>query len=108
MRTVRRARFCAARIVYVIEEPRRFGFAYGTLPGHVERGEERFCVEWQGDDTVWYDREAFSQPRYWMVRLGKPIARRVQRRFGRESKAAMLRAVTARSPHASSITIARE
>lgn len=98
----------AARIVYVIEEPRRFGFAYGTLPGHVECGEERFCVEWQGDDTVWYDLEAFSRPRYWMVRLGKPIARRLQRRFGQESRAAMLRAVTARSPHASSITIARE
>ena len=83
----------AARIVYVIEEPRRFGFAYGTLPGHVERGEGRFCVEWLDDDTVWYDIDAFSQPRYWMVRLGKPIARRVQRRFGQESRAAMLRAV---------------
>jgi len=28
----------AARIVYVIDEPRRFSFAYGTLPGHAERG----------------------------------------------------------------------
>jgi uncharacterized protein (UPF0548 family) len=83
----------AARIAYVIDEPRRFGFAYGTLPGHVERGEERFLVEWLPDDTVWYDLRAFSQPRYWMVRLGKPIARHLQRRFGRLSKAAMLRAV---------------
>jgi len=79
----------AARIVYVIDEPRRFGFAYGTLPGHVERGEERFLVEWLENDEVWYDLRAFSRPRYWMVRLGRPIARMLQRRFARESKAAM-------------------
>src|SRR5687767_8858961 len=35
----------AARIVYVIDEPVRFGFAYGTLPDHVECGEEQFVVE---------------------------------------------------------------
>ncbi len=37
------------RIVYTVHEPepiRKFGFAYGTLPGHVERGEERFLIEW--------------------------------------------------------------
>lgn len=79
----------AARIVYVIDEPRRFGFAYGTLPGHVEAGEERFLVEWLPDDTVVYTIVAFSQPRYWLARLGKPIARRLQRRFVRLSKRRM-------------------
>ncbi len=79
----------AARIVYVIDEPRRFGFAYGTLPGHAERGEERFLVEWQDDDEVWYDLRAFSRPRHWAARLGRPIARAFQRRFQRDSKAAM-------------------
>ena len=86
----------AARIVYVVDEAqpvRRFGFAYGTLPGHIERGEELFSVEWQADDTVWYDLRAFSRPRYWPVRLGYPLARRLQRRFVRESQAAMQRAV---------------
>lgn len=83
----------AARIVYVVDEPRRFGFAYGTVPGHVERGEERFCVEWLDDDSVWYAIDAFSRPRYWMVRLARPLARQLQRRFVRLSKAAMLRAV---------------
>src|SRR4029453_8721379 len=34
----------ASRIVYVIDEERRFGFAYGTLTDHAERGEERFSV----------------------------------------------------------------
>ena len=86
----------AARIAYVIDEPRRFGFAYGTLPGHVEAGEERFLVEHLDDDTVWYDLRAFSRPRYWPVRLGKPAARFLQRRFGRLSKAAMVAAVERR------------
>jgi uncharacterized protein (UPF0548 family) len=79
----------AARIVYVIDEPRRFGFAYGTLPGHAECGEERFLVEWLEDDEVWYDLRAFSRPRYWAARLVRPLARALQRRFARESKAAM-------------------
>jgi uncharacterized protein (UPF0548 family) len=85
----------AARIVYVIDEPRRFGFAYGTLPGHVERGEERFLVEWLDDDSVWYDLSAFSRPGYWMARLARPLTRRLQRRFARLSKTAMRNAVLA-------------
>jgi uncharacterized protein (UPF0548 family) len=86
----------ACRIVYVVQEDKpvkRFGFAYGTLPSHVERGEERFVIEWLEDDSVWYEIRAFSRPRYWMVRLGYPIARRLQRRFARDSKAAMISAV---------------
>jgi uncharacterized protein (UPF0548 family) len=79
----------ASRIVYAIDEPRRFGFAYGTLPGHAECGEERFLVEWLSDDSVWYDLRAFSRPRHWAARLGRPVARALQRRFARESKAAM-------------------
>ena len=88
----------ACRIVYVIDEAgpvRRFGFAYGTLPGHVEQGEERFCVEWLADDSVWYDLRAFSRPRYWPARLGYPLTRRLQRRFARDSLAQMCAAVAA-------------
>lgn len=82
----------AARIVYVIDEPRRFGFAYGTLPGHAECGEERFLVEQDGD-AVYYDLRAFSRPRFWGARVAYPVTRMLQRRFGRDSKAAMLRAL---------------
>jgi uncharacterized protein (UPF0548 family) len=42
----------ANRIVAVVDEPARFGFAYGTLKGHQERGEEAFLVELLGDDSV--------------------------------------------------------
>ncbi len=34
----------ACRIVAVVDEPDRYGFAYGTLPAHPEEGEERFLV----------------------------------------------------------------
>jgi uncharacterized protein (UPF0548 family) len=87
----------AARIVYTIDEhePRRFGFAYGTLPAHVEEGEERFSVELHEDGSVWYDLRAFSRPRYWPVRMGKRLARLLQARFVRESQAAMQAAVAA-------------
>lgn len=73
---------------------RRIGFAYGTLPGHVECGEERFTITWQEDDSVWYEIQAFSRPRYWMTRLTKPLARHWQKRFARESKSAMQAYVT--------------
>ncbi len=85
----------ACRIVYVIdenEEVKKFGFAYGTLPYHVECGEERFTVEWHSDDTVWYDIFAFSRPRHPLVKLGRPLARMLQKRFARESLAVMLAA----------------
>lgn len=82
----------ACRIVYTLDgtgPERRFGFAYGTLPEHIECGEERFSVEWLPDDTVWYDLKAFSKPRHWLVRLFKPVARLLQMRFVRASQRAM-------------------
>jgi uncharacterized protein (UPF0548 family) len=51
-----------ARVVYVIDEPDRKGFAYGTLPGHPERGEEAFIVERRADGSVWLVIRAFSRP----------------------------------------------
>ena len=75
----------ASRIVYTIDESRRFGFAYGTLPDHVECGEERFLIEWLPDNSVWYDILAFSHPRHPLVRLSTPLARMLQKRFARDS-----------------------
>jgi uncharacterized protein (UPF0548 family) len=87
----------ACRVVYVLDEEkpiRRFGFAYGTLPDHGGTGEERFLIEWdRARGAVWYDILAFSRPHRILARLGYPYLRRVQRRFGRDSAAAMVRAV---------------
>ena len=85
----------ACRIVYVIDETapvRRLGFAYGTLPEHAERGEERFTVELQPDGRVWYDLLAFSRPKALHARAGLPLTRSLQKRFARDSMAAMVRA----------------
>lgn len=85
------------RIVYVIDEDtgtkRRFGFAYGTLPGHAGRGEECFLVEMLPNGEVHYDILAFSQPGHLLARLGYPLMRRYQKRFGRESASAIRQAV---------------
>ena len=87
----------ACRIVYVIEEkeaslPRRYGFAFGTLPDHVERGEERFSVEWhRAEESVSYEVFAFARPAHPLVNLCPPFVRMIQRRFA----AASLRAVAA-------------
>lgn len=67
------------RVVYVVDEPTRKGFAYGTLPGHPERGEESFVVEHRLDDTVAVVITAFSRPDSLQARLGAPVAAVVQR-----------------------------
>ncbi len=87
----------SCRIVYVVDESgpiSKFGFAYGTLPGHVESGEERFLIEWdRNTNSVCYDILAFSRPNHILTRLGYPFVRRTQKRFARDSTASMLRAV---------------
>jgi uncharacterized protein (UPF0548 family) len=83
-----------SRIVYTIDEKSRYGFAYGTSLCHSEEGEERFLVEHdQATDEVWYDLYAFSRPKHPLARIGYPIARYLQKRFARESLAAIRRAV---------------
>jgi uncharacterized protein (UPF0548 family) len=85
------------RISYTIEQDggdlARRGFAYGTLPDHGEKGEERFTVEWRRiDDSVFYDLYAFSRPNQLLAKLGYPLARHLQHRFARDSLQAMVRA----------------
>jgi uncharacterized protein (UPF0548 family) len=86
----------ACRIVFVIDEEgevRRYGFAYGTLPEHVERGQESFVIEWNNeDDSVWYDIFAYSRPNHFLAKMGYPITRLLQKRFARDSMKAMLSA----------------
>jgi len=93
----------AARIVYVIDDPLntpRFGFAYGTLPAHMETGEERFLVEMDDHGDVWYDILAFSRPKRWIVWLVHPYMRRLQKQFARDSSARMKQLVQENVQHA--------
>jgi uncharacterized protein (UPF0548 family) len=84
------------RIVYVLEEKgeiERVGFAFGTLPGHSEEGEERFTVEWnRADDSVWYELLAFARPHHILACIGFPFVGLFQRKFARDSGRAMLEA----------------
>jgi uncharacterized protein (UPF0548 family) len=73
----------AARVVYVVREPRRVGFAYGTLPGHPENGEEAFLVEHRDDDSVWIDIRAFSRPANRLWWLVSPVLRLTQEFYTR-------------------------
>ncbi|CAO5258424.1 DUF1990 family protein [Frankia sp. AgKG'84/4] len=66
------------RVVRVIDEADRRGFAYGTLPGHPEIGEEAFVVERDDDDEVWLTITAFSRPNGVLPTLAGPVGRRVQ------------------------------
>ncbi len=68
-----------AWFVYTVDEPQRRRFAYGTLAGHPERGEELFLVELSDDETVTLEIRAFSRPALWWSRAATPAARLVQR-----------------------------
>ena len=67
------------RIVEVVDERDRWGFAYGTLPGHPEQGEEAFVVSMSPDATVRFEVIAFSRPGEVLVRLSGPVGRYLQR-----------------------------
>jgi uncharacterized protein (UPF0548 family) len=68
------------RVVAVVDEPGRWGFAYGTLPGHPEQGEEAFTVSISPNETVRFEIEAFSRPGSLLVRLSGAVGRGVQER----------------------------
>lgn len=84
------------RVVYSIasDDPREFGFAYGTLANHAESGEEIFKVSLRpGTGDVSYVIRAASRPRALLARLGYPVTRSLQARFRRDSAAALARAI---------------
>lgn len=70
------------RVVYVVDEPDRRGFAYGTLPGHAESGEELFIVRYDpATRDVIAEVAAFSRHATWWSRLGSPVTSLLQRQI---------------------------
>lgn len=67
------------RIVAVVDEPDRFGFAYGTLPGHPERGEEAFLIERHPDGHTTATIRVLAEGDWLIARLAAPVVRRLQR-----------------------------
>jgi uncharacterized protein (UPF0548 family) len=66
------------RVIYTEEGSDRRGFAYGTLPGHPEQGEEAFLVDLTDTGDVHFRVRAFSRPASLVARVGGPLTRVVQ------------------------------
>jgi uncharacterized protein (UPF0548 family) len=77
------------RVVYVVNEPDRQGFGYGSLTGHPEQGEESFVVVIDTDDTVRLEITAFSRPDNTLIRAGGAVGRRIQARATRRYERAL-------------------
>ncbi|MER6214106.1 DUF1990 domain-containing protein [Streptomyces sp. NPDC001674] len=70
-------------VIWTPDSPGLAGFAYGTLTGHPESGEEAFLVELAADGTVWFEVTAFSRPAVWYTRLAGPLVPLLQRAYVR-------------------------
>ena len=66
------------RVMRVIDEPRRFAYAYGTLPGHPESGEESFTVEELDDGIVRATIRVQARPATLPARAAAPLVRLLQ------------------------------
>lgn len=69
------------RVVYVVDDQNRVGFAYGTLHGHPQSGEQAFLVEHRGDDSVWFGLRSFWRPAGVRSRLAAPLLASQQRGY---------------------------
>lgn len=69
------------RVVRVVRESDRVGFAYGSLPPHPESGEEEFMVRLQDDGSVRFSVRSFSRQARWFSKVGAPVVRSIQRRY---------------------------
>jgi uncharacterized protein (UPF0548 family) len=67
------------KVVAIVDDLRRKGFAYGTLPRHPESGEEAFVVVWRDDDVVELQIVAFSRHATWWSKASGPLGALTQR-----------------------------
>lgn len=72
-------------------EKGRFDFGSGTLRGHFLAGEERFTIQWDKDDQVWYEISSFSKPAHFLSAFGYPIVKSMQTNFAMGSIHALLK-----------------
>lgn len=85
------------RIIYTVDDPLegdlpevRYGFAYGTTPGHLIIGEERMVITWnRADDTVWYEILSFARESQFLLRAGTHYLKSLQRQFVKDSGQAL-------------------
>lgn len=81
------------RVVVVVDEPDRFGFAYGTLAGHAEAGEEAFLAEQVAPDELRLTVRVQAGPATLLAKLGTPLVTLLQRAAARRYLAAWSAAI---------------
>lgn len=69
------------RVVWAVDGTDEAGFAYGTRPGHIARGEEAFLVTRDADGAVWFTVTAFSVPARFPLRGSGPLGPVLQRTY---------------------------
>lgn len=69
------------RVIFAVEEPRRVGFALGTVGGSVVSGEESFMLDWHENDEVWFTVRAFDAPVALAYRIPALVRRRRRELF---------------------------
>jgi uncharacterized protein (UPF0548 family) len=70
----------SCRVVWTLDEPDRNGFAYGSLVGHPEAGEEAFVAELEPDGAVRFRVYGFTAPGTVATAAARPLTRAIARR----------------------------
>ncbi|GMY11141.1 UPF0548 protein At2g17695-like [Fagus crenata] len=89
------------QVVYVDEKRKAnkamvsFGFGSGTLQGHLLAGEERFSIELDENNQVWYEILSFSKPAHFLSFIGYPYVMLRQKYFAHRSAHAVLKHMNA-------------
>ncbi|XP_068646434.1 UPF0548 protein At2g17695 [Aristolochia californica] len=68
-----------------------FSFGSGTLRGHLLAGEERFSIEWDENNQVWYEILSFSKPAHFLSFVGYPYVQFRQKCFAQQSTLSLLK-----------------
>jgi uncharacterized protein (UPF0548 family) len=71
------------RVVAVVDQPARCGFAYGTLDGHPVSGEEAFIVHRTSDGQIWLTLRSLTRASRGGWRLAFPLLLGAQRHYRR-------------------------
>jgi uncharacterized protein (UPF0548 family) len=69
------------RITNIISSSNTFGFTYGTLPHHIEVGEELFLIELTKTNNVLFKIKTISRPGNKFAILVKPYSNHLQLKF---------------------------
>ncbi|XP_052188349.1 UPF0548 protein At2g17695 isoform X2 [Diospyros lotus] len=72
-----------------------FGFGSGTLQGHLLAGEERFSIELDHNNQVWYEILSFSRPAHFLSLIGYPYVLLRQKYFAHQSTDAVKKHLSA-------------